>query len=333
MPSQSRVVRQRLPPCDLRVPVQRRPGSRAASSAASGSRSKCAYSSRSSRTRASSGTSERDAVAIRACAPAGHPARAGCRPCGSRIRRRQDAPDRIDAARPTPGFRNLLARLRLRGQAAQHGATMAGERLEVEHLRTLQSELLQQAALAAAGRAADHLEVTGAAAGRRVRPSPRADTRGSRPRAAARASRRGRGCASSRRCGCRRASSRPAAASHAACRRSSPRGAARCCARPGGSATTRLERRLLAIHACRLPLRSASDSTGQLSAPGTMILGELAFAAHVDDRVEAVEVAQCVGRRDDVVLALHRGFADGRSNGRRCGQTLSSIRACAASFG
>ena len=66
-----------------------------------------------------------------------------------------------------------------------------------------------------------------------------------------------------------------------------------------------------------------------------MVLGKLALAAHVDDRVVAVKLRQCLLGLNDAVLAPHRAavLRFVFSSGCRCGHTLSSMRGCAEVFG
>src|SRR5882672_1136385 len=71
-----------------------------------------------------------------------------------------DGPAGIEALESVPhqAIEHLLRRLRLAGQVPQQGAAMAGEPLEVEHLRAPRRQRFQQPALAAAGGAAQHPE-------------------------------------------------------------------------------------------------------------------------------------------------------------------------------
>ena len=120
----------------------------------------------------------------------------------------------------------------LPGTRPEHRAAVIGERLQVEHLRALRAQRLQQPALARTGGAADHAVLEARRAKRRAPAALRAGTRGSRLRAGGRESRSGRAPARARRCACRRASSRPAASSPSACRAPRARCARRCCAPP-----------------------------------------------------------------------------------------------------
>ena len=76
-------------------------------------------------------------------------------------------PRRVERAEllPKQAVESFLARLGLIGQAAQDGAAVAGQTFQIEHLRALGRKRMQQAGLAAAGAATDHMQIEGGGLG------------------------------------------------------------------------------------------------------------------------------------------------------------------------
>ena len=81
-----------------------------------------------------------------------------------------DRSGRIAASQEVPeqGLEVLLRGLRLIGQVTEHRAAMPGERLEIEHLRPLSGEFLEQQALAAAGSSGHDPKTASGGPGRQI---------------------------------------------------------------------------------------------------------------------------------------------------------------------
>ena len=83
----------------------------------------------------------------RAAARSAPRARAARRSCGSRLRRTPAAPGRSAAAPASSSVsKRFCAGLRLPGTRAQHRAAVAGQAFQVQHLRALRGQRLQQPA-------------------------------------------------------------------------------------------------------------------------------------------------------------------------------------------
>ena len=162
---------------------------------------------------------------------------------------------------------------------------------QVEHLRALRGQRLQQPGLAAAGAAAQH------AVAKALRQRLQLGTHHARERPCSRLpaarceSRSGRGTRPASPSAGRRASSTPAAAIRAACRPSSGPGGRRCCAPPSPRRRLRACSGETCLYSVPTMRRCSSSSTGQLTAPGRWSSANSAGERTSIDGVEAASAA------------------------------------------